>query len=187
MFDQVRADYHRHGRSLLNPALWAMVVYRFGRWSLARRTRAARWVTSKVYGLLFLGVELATGITLNREAIVGEGFHLVHSGNIKVHPGVVIGDRVGLMHDVTLGTNMGRGGVPQLGNDVFIGAGAKILGAVTIGDGARVAANSLVVSDVPPGATAIGVPARVMRYTGRAPEAGEGSVRSEETVAEPSA
>lgn len=109
MFDQVRADYHRHGRSLLNPALWAMVVYRFGRWSLARRTRAARWVTSKVYGLLFLGVELATGITLNREAIVGEGFHLVHSGNIKVHPGVVIGDRVGLMHDVTLGTNMGRG------------------------------------------------------------------------------
>lgn len=187
MFDQVRADYRRHGSSLLNPTFWAIAVYRFGRWSLARRTRAARWITSKIYGLLFLGVELATGIKLNREAIVGEEFHLVHCGNIKVHPGVVIGNRVGLMHDVTLGTNMGRDGAPRLGDDVFIGAGAKVLGAVTIGDGARVAANSLVLSDVPPGATAIGVPARVMRYTGRAPDAGVPPARCEDPATEPSA
>lgn len=182
MFESVRADYRKHGSSLLNPAFWAMAVYRFGRWSLERTTRPGRWITSKIYGLLFLGVELATGITLNREATVGEGFHLVHSGNIKVHPGVVIGDRVGLMHDVTLGTNMERGGVPRLGNDVFIGAGAKILGAITIGDGARVAANSLVLNDVPPGATAIGVPARVMRYTGRASES-NGSAKGAEAAA----
>jgi serine O-acetyltransferase len=99
--------------------------------------------------------------------VVGEEFHLIHWGNTKIHPGVVIGNRVGIMHDVTLGTTMERPGVPRIGNDVFIGAGAKILGPVTIGDGAVVAANSLVLSDVPPGATAVGVPARVLNYTGR--------------------
>jgi serine O-acetyltransferase len=72
------------------------------------------------------------------------------------------------MHDVTIGTNMEREGVPVLGDDVFVGAGAKILGPVRIGSGARIAANSLVLQDVPEGATAIGVPARVLRYTGRA-------------------
>ena len=71
------------------------------------------------------------------------------------------------MHDVTIGTNMDRPGVPRLGNNVFVGAGAKILGGISIGDGARIAANSLVVCDVPAGATAVGVPARVLQYTGR--------------------
>src|SRR5262249_16975207 len=69
--------------------------------------------------------------------------------------------RVRILHNVTLGTNMGPD-VPTIGNDVFIGCGASILGKVTIGDGARIAANSLVIADVPPGATAIGVPAKVM-------------------------
>jgi acetyltransferase-like isoleucine patch superfamily enzyme len=90
-----------------------------------------------VYGFLFLLVELSSGIVLNREVRVGKDFHLVHSGNIKIHPDTVIGDRVGIMHDVTLGSNTERGGAPILGNDVFIGAGAKVLGNVRIGDGAR--------------------------------------------------
>jgi serine O-acetyltransferase len=91
----------------------------------------------------------------------------VHGWNIKIHPDSVIGARVGIMHDVTLGTNMERPGAPVIGDDVFIGAGARILGGVHIGNGARIAANSLVIGDVPAGATAVGVPARVMQYTGR--------------------
>jgi len=93
----------------------------------------------------------------------------VHGWNIKIHPESVIGARVGIMHDVTLGTNMERPGAPVIGDDVFIGAGARIIGGVHIGNGARIAANSLVIGDVPAGATAIGVPARVMQYTGRPP------------------
>lgn len=154
----------------MNPALWAIVVYRFGNWSNGLAGPAG-WLTSKAYGLMFLGVELASGIVLNREARIGEDFHIVHSGNIKIHPETVIGDRVGIMQDVTLGTNMERDGAPIIGNDVFIGAGAKVLGAVRIGNGARIAANSLVLTDVPEGASAVGVPARIFRYTGRAKKA----------------
>ena len=86
---------------------------------------------------------------------------IIHAGMQQIHPDVVIGERCGIMHNVTLGTNMGTE-VPVIGNDVFIGCGASILGKVTVGDGARVAANSLVISDVPPGAMAMGVPAKVI-------------------------
>lgn len=167
MFETLRADYRRHDASLRNTALWAIATYRFGRWSLGLRSRFLRKLTGAVYGLMTFVVELASGIRLHREASIGAEFHLVHSGNVKIHPQSVIGDRVGIMHDVTLGTSNDRAGAPTLGNDVFVGAGAKILGPVRVGDGARIAANSLVISDVPPGVTAIGVPARAIRYTGR--------------------
>jgi serine O-acetyltransferase len=173
LVEQLRRDYRRHGAKLQNPAFWAVAVYRFGAWSNTLNGGVFKTLTSKAYGALFLAVELATGIALNREARLGNGFHLVHSGNTKIHPGVIMGDRCGVMHDVTIGTNMERAGVPHIGSDVFIGAGAKVLGPIKIGDRACVAANSLVISDVPAGATAVGVPARILQYTGRAaPAAG---------------
>jgi serine O-acetyltransferase len=165
LFDQLRREYEIHDRSLLAPELWVMATYRFGRWAQELPPPAAR-VCSKVYGLLTLANLLATGCLLNREAELGEGFHLVHIGNVKIHPGVKIGRNVGVMHDVTIGTNM-KEGAPQIGNGVFIGAGAKLLGTIQVGDDARIASNSLVISDVPAGTTAIGVPARILRYTGR--------------------
>lgn len=176
MLQTIRGDYERHGGAIRNPALWTLEVYRFGVWSQNLDSRIARWGTSKLYGALYLGIELATGSTVNREAKIGDAPHFVHSGNIKIHPDVVIGDRVGIMHDVTLGTGSDRPGVPKIGNDVFIGAGAKILGDVEIGDGAIVAANSLVIKSVPAGATAIGVPARVIGYTRRADSRNEGGI-----------
>jgi serine O-acetyltransferase len=172
LIEQLQEDYRRHGGRTLNPAFWAVAVHRFGTWSSALDRGPMRKLASKTYGVLFHAVQLASGIVLNREAQLGQGFHLIHSGNTKIHPGVVIGERCGVMHDVTIGTNMNKEGVPQIGNDVFIGAGAKVLGPITIGDGACVAANSLVISDVPAGATAVGVPARIMQYPGRAAPAG---------------
>lgn len=163
---ELRADYRRHGGSLRSFPFWAVATYRFGNW-VEQLPGPLRYVGGKIYGLLLFWVELSTGILLNREVRIGKDFHLVHAGNTKIHPGTVIGDRVGIMHDVTIGTTPERDGAPILGNDVFIGAGAKILGPVRIGDRARVAANSLVISDVPPDTTAIGVPAKILRYTGR--------------------
>lgn len=101
-----------------------------------------------------------TGVDLDRTTQVGEALHIVHGGMISIHPDAIIGDRVGIMHGVTLGTNMGPG-APVIGDDVFIGCQASILGRVKIGNGARIAANSLVITDVPSGAVAIGVPARI--------------------------
>jgi serine O-acetyltransferase len=166
LLDELKADYERHGGSLRNLAFWAMATYRLGNWA-EELPEPLRGAGGKVYGALSLFVEATSGILLNREAKIGKDFHLVHSGNIKIHPDCVIGDRVGIMQDVTLGETVERKGAPIIGNDVFIGAGAKVLGPVKIGDRARIAANSLVVTDVPPGCTAIGVPAKIMRYTGR--------------------
>lgn len=161
MFDNIREDFRIHGHSLTNGAFWAMVVYRYGAWSLKRRFGPWRWLTSKVYGVLKIISETTTGVLLDRTTKIGKGFHIVHSGMVSIHPNAVFGDRCGVMHGVTIGTNMGDD-VPVIGNDVFIGCNASVLGKVKIGDGARIAANTLVIYDIPPGATAMGVPARVI-------------------------
>lgn len=169
MFENIRADYALH-RPLRNRALWALVVYRFGRWSLQRRFVSSRWLTSKIYGFLNVLSEIVTGVIMERGVRIGERFHIVHPERVRIHPGVVIGDRVGVMHGVTIGTNMEKE-VPRIGNDVFIGANATIIGKITIGDGARIAANTLVLSNVPAGSVAIGVPAKIMRLPATKPRA----------------
>lgn len=163
LVETLRADYRKHGQSLRNLGFWVAGVYHFGVWSNELDAGPARKVTSKLYGLLQLAAEITTGSTIHREAEIGPELHLVHGGNIHIHPGVKIGRRCGIMHDVTIGTNGERPGVATIGDDVFIGAGAKILGELHIGDGARIGANSLVLSDVPAGTTAVGVPARIIR------------------------
>jgi serine O-acetyltransferase len=165
LIEQLKRDYVLHGSTWRNMGYWAIATYRVGRW-IGEQPIPLRWIGGKFYGAVFLFVEAATGITLHREAKIGRDCHLVHAGNIKVHPRCVIGERVGIMHDVTIGES-DRRGVPVIGDDVFIGAGAKVLGPIRIGHGARVAANSLVIADVPDGATAIGVPARILSYSGR--------------------
>ncbi len=167
LVDEIRAAWVRHGRTLREPGFWAVSSYALGRAASHSSSLPLRALGGAAYGVLSTGLRFVSGIELNRESTIGHDLHLVHGWNVKVHPATVLGDRVGLMHDVTLGTTPERPYPPKIGNDVFIGAGARVLGDVVIGDGARIAANSLVVSDVPAGATAIGVPARVLRYNGR--------------------
>ncbi len=162
MFEKIRADYQRHNRQLLNPSLWVLAVYRYGKWAEGLPW-PARWAADKIYGALSLGIQLATGSFLPREAELGEMPHLIHYFDIRIHPKVVIGDRVGIMHGVTIATTQHREGAPKIGNDVFIGPGSVIIGPVTIGDRATIAPNSLVMSDVPAGCTAVGVPAKPRR------------------------
>jgi len=161
MFENIKTDWAIHERRLRNGGFWVMATYHFGRWALKRRFAPWRWFLGKCYGLLKIPVEHATGVLIERETAIGQKLHIIHAQMINIHPECVIGDRVGIMHGVTLGINM-HPGVPVIGNDVFIGCNASILGKVTIGDGARIAANSLVIADVPAGAVAMGVPARVI-------------------------
>jgi serine O-acetyltransferase len=155
-------DLRQHGGKLTALEFWPVANRRFGRWVQGQPTPLA-YLGGKVYGLALRVNEIASGIVLHRETEIGEGFHLVHAGNIKIHPRAVIGRNVGIMHDVTIG-EVGEERAPVIGDGVFIGAGAKILGAVVIGNDAHIAANSLVLTDVPPGMVAIGVPARALSY-----------------------
>ncbi len=168
MFETIVADYRRHNSSLREGGFWALLVYRFGRWSLRSRTRhpVISRVGSLSYGQIKPLVAWITGTDLECTTTVGEGLHIVHSSGVSIHPRAVIGDRVGIMHGVTIGSNMGAA-VPIIGNDVFIGCNASVLGGVKVGDGARIAANSLVISDVPAGAVAMGVPAKCIAGVSR--------------------
>ena len=164
MFESVREDYQTHGRRLSNRTFWAMCHYRFGVWAAQLRFAPARWLLTKIYGGIGLYLPIITGVSIDRRMPVGRRLHLIHPGMIALHPQASFGDDCGVMHNVTIGTNM-TGGAPRIGNDVFIGCGATILGEITIDDGVRIASNSLVISDVPAGAMAMGVPAKV--YPGR--------------------
>lgn len=150
-------------RSLSNPATWPLLVYRFGR-AAQRLPQPLRGIGSRLYGVAKLGLDLTVGTVLHRETEIGEDLLLIHAHNIKVHPTAVLGARVRLNHDVTIGMQPDSPTAPRIGNDVLIGAGAKVLGPITIGDGAIIAANSLVISDVPAGHTAMGVPARPLPH-----------------------
>lgn len=104
---------------------------------------------------------MAMGAELPATIECGGGLALCHGGRgVIVNPRSRIGSNVTLLHDVTLGNASPRQEAPTIGDGVFIGTKASIIGGVTVGDGARVGAHALVTKDVPPGATARGVPAR---------------------------
>lgn len=105
-----------------------------------------------------------TGIEIHPGAKIGRRFFIDHGMGVVIGETSEIGDDCTLYHGVTLGgTSWNKGKRhPTLGNRVVVGAGAKILGPITIGDGAKIGSNAVVVKDVPPGATAVGIPARVL-------------------------
>lgn len=161
MFDVVRGDYRRHGRAVLNQAFIALLTYRFGRWTYNLRNPVVRFVFSKIYGILHTFVAGLTKIWIPPKTTIGDDFHIIHAeGSLSIHPDTIIGDRCGVMHNVTIGTNM-REGAPVIGDDVFIGVNSTVLGAIKIGDRVRIGANTAVSTDVPSDSTVIGSPAKI--------------------------
>jgi serine O-acetyltransferase len=163
MFDNLREDWRTHDRQLSRQGLWAMAVYRFGRWRYGIRPRWVRYPFSAAYKLFRLLSEILTGIELPCEAILGRRFRIDHFGGIVISGDAVFGEDCVVRNGVTVGLrHKGKRGSPVIGNRVDIGAGAKILGPIRIGDDVAIGANAVVLSDVPSNSIAVGVPARIL-------------------------
>lgn len=166
----MREDFVAHGRDWSRAGLHALAVHRFG---VARRSVEPfllRAPLSATYRALHRLVRNVYGIELPDTARIGRRVVFEHQHGIVVHGNSVIGDDCILRQGVTLGMRSMESphDAPVLGRGVNVGAGAKVLGPVRIGDGASIGANAVVLTDVPPGALAVGVPA-VVKVPRRAP------------------
>ena len=185
MFDTIREDFGRY-YGLLPPerrgtwsrfvfflscqGMWALLEYWFRRW-LATRSRPLRLLLRWPAFVGHVLVGTLTGISLPTGCEIGKGLYIGHFGGIFLHDEVVLGEGCSLSQGVTIGVG-GKGeglGSPRVGRGVYFGPGAKVFGRIAIGDGVRVGANAVVLSSVPEGATAVGVPARILPAAKRAP------------------
>jgi len=163
MFQQLSEDWETYERDWARQGLWVMIVYRFGCWRYGIQSRWLRLPFSFLYRLLKLASQILTGIDLPCEVRLGRRFLIEHFGDIIISGDTVIGDDVVVRNGVTIGLRRtGERGAPIIGNRVDIGAGAKILGPIRIGDDVAVGANAVVITDVPANSLAVGVPARII-------------------------
>jgi serine O-acetyltransferase len=148
-------------RGMLSQGFQALLVYRIFRWFYERGipTQPMRFFIERL-------TEITTGISIPVQAQIGRGLRIHHFGGIIVHSEAVIGEGCTIYHGVTLGDLGGWGGAPSIGNHVVIGAGAKILGRIELGDYCRIGANAVVRTSVPAGCLAVGVPAIIKQPGG---------------------
>lgn len=147
---------------LLYPGVHAILRHRVAHWLYKKNRRfLARWIAE--------GTHKRTGIDIHPGATIGERLVIDHGTGVVIGETAILGDDILLYQGVTLGGSGKDTGKrhPTLEDRVTVGAGAKILGSFTVGQGSRIAANAVVLSAVPPEATAVGVPARVVKVAGR--------------------
>lgn len=170
MFDNLRADLRRLDpgegfgtgrrghllRGLLSPGFQAVATYRFFRWCKDHRipTQPLRFLVERF-------TEITTGAHIPVDATIGPGLRIHHHGPIVLHPDTIIGRQCTIYQGVTVGDRGGYGGAARIGDRVTLGAGAKIIGEVAIGDDTIIGANCVVRDSIPEGMVASGDPAEV--------------------------
>lgn len=142
---------------LCYPGLHALVAYRFAH-------RLYKWNIPLVPRVISYLTRIITGIEIHPGAEIGRRFFIDHGEGVVIGETTIIGDDVLIYQQVTLGGTGKESGKrhPTLGNNVIVGAGAKVLGNITIGDNVRIGAGSVVVEDVPEHSTVVGIPGRVV-------------------------
>lgn len=146
--------------------MWAISMYRFGQYLYEEAPRPLRFLLRGPYDLARKVLTIAIGINLNPKTRIGPGLCIAHFGGIWINPRAVLGEHCNIAHGVTIGAPIAEPGAPVLGDRVWIGPGSVITGPITIGSRAVIGANSLVTSNIPEAAVAVGVPARVLALTG---------------------
>lgn len=139
------------------PGFQAILFHRFNHWLWQKKLYLLARMTAHIARFL-------TGIEIHPGAQIGRRFFIDHGMGIVIGETSELGDDVSIYHGVTLGGTTWQKGKrhPTLGNNVVVGAGAKILGPITISDGARIGCNAVVVKDIPPNSTVVGVPGHVV-------------------------
>jgi serine O-acetyltransferase len=162
MFDNIRDDFRAHNRDWGAQGFWVMVVYRFGRWRYGIKPVLLRKLFSFLYKLLFKFIQIITGIELPCEVQIGHNFVIDHFGGIIISGYACFGDNCRIRNGVVVGLRrVEEKAAPIIGDNVDIGAGAKVLGPVHIGNNVVIGANAVVLSDVPDNCIAAGVPALI--------------------------
>ena len=172
----VQSDLYRHSRSksgraflsavLLVPGFTYTFWFRFA--TYLGNSPIYRWWAGVVARLMLRHLMHKYGIYIPRNTRIGPGLYLGHYGEIVVHDAAIIGRNCNLSQGVTIGqTNRGdRKGIPTLGDNVFIGPGAKVIGRISVGNNVAIGANCVVTKDVPDNAVVVGIPARVVSLEG---------------------
>lgn len=156
------ARFKKHGYSGWgSEGFWALTIYRMQR-SIAKRKIKIVWLIPKIIvAILKKLLTIITHINLDKGAKIGPGLLIPHVGPIQVYPWATIGADCAIHQVTTIGAGAKPGG-PVIGDHVYIGAHACVLGPVNVGDAAKIGAGAVVIKDVPPGTTAVGVPARIL-------------------------
>lgn len=159
----VKEDHLVNGKDWTRPGFRAMFMYRFGVWRM-RRSKLVRIPLSVIYRWMHRRVRNRYGIELHYTATIGRRLRIGHQHGIVIHEHATIGDDCTIRQGVTIGaaTDGSYRDAPVLGNRVDVGAGAIILGKVTIGDNARIGPNAVVMMSVPANSTAFAQPARII-------------------------
>lgn len=171
LWQLIQEDWISHGRDWTRPGFRAVAVYRFGVWRMTVQPKILRAPLSILYRMLFRKVRNTYGIELPYSARLGRRVVFEHQGDIVIHGDCVIGDDCIIRQGVTMGLrHLDRlFDAPMLGDRVNVGAGAKLFGKIAIGNDVNIGANAVVLSDVPAGATVVGVPAKVVKLASESP------------------
>jgi serine O-acetyltransferase len=160
LFENIREDLQSYSGDWGAQGFWVMIVYRFGRWRYGIRPVILRKLFSLLYKILYKFVQILTGIELPCEVEIGRNFIIDHFGGIVVSGYATFGDNCRIRSGVVIGLKgVDEPCAPAIANNVDIGTGAKVLGAITVGNNVTIGANAVVLTDVPDNALAVGVPA----------------------------
>ena len=162
----IKADlkrYHNHGRfEWFEPSIGVIILFRTGHCLQQIRFAPIRWIFTIVHLPVYMIFSFLSGIHIARGASIGPGLRIFHYGCIVINSGVSIGKNCTIRHGVTLGNRREYYDLPVVGDNVDIGAGAKVLGAIRVGNNVSIGANAVVITDIPDNSIAVGVPARVI-------------------------
>jgi serine O-acetyltransferase len=162
MFEHIKQDLSNYKGDWAAQGFWVMLIYRFGNWRYSIKNTFIRKICSFIYKILFKFIQIITGVELPCEVTLGKNFIIDHFGGIVISGYAKFGDNCRIRNGVVVGLkNVDSPIAPTIGNNVDIGAGAKILGDITIGNNVNIGANAVVLQSVPDNSIAVGVPAMI--------------------------